>query len=131
MIMSPPANMDNGTFTPNTKIRYALTQSETQALTTVLAYSNRSLGLDFVYSTQATNPVNISPELESGNFTDNEKIVYLIRNEVVDNPFVLYQYLYKLSYDPRVNLNEQLFSRVYDCGSVNAYIYSGNNETTK
>ena len=168
MIMSPTANIDNRTFTPNVTIRNTLTQSEKQALSTVLSHSNKTLGLDSTYSTQSpanfldigpwllsgnftenqkiiystslgfdfvysgqspANSVEIGPWLLSGNFTENEKIIYLIRNDVVDNPFALFQYQYQLAYDPRENLTEQLFSRVYDCGTVNAYIYSGNNET--
>jgi hypothetical protein len=56
MILSPVANMDNPTFSPNTQIRYALTSSELQAAYTVSNAVNMAIGVDaYYYNLRATS----------------------------------------------------------------------------
>lgn len=125
MIMSPTANMDNPTFSPNTQVRYALTESELQAVKSTSNIWNGTIGVDGYYSELRTlsYPVKeINREIAYVNYSDCQDLFILVREEIVTHPFLL-SYVYKLDYDPRDLLMNQTFSKVYDCGSVSGFVY--------
>lgn len=125
MIMSPTANMDNSTFSPNMQVRYALTESELQAVDRMSAVWDRTIGVDGYYSElrMLSYPVKgINREIAYVNYTDCQDMLILIRTEIVTRPFLL-SYVYKLDYDPRDVLMNQTFSKIYDCGSVSGFVY--------
>jgi hypothetical protein len=129
MVMSPQSNQDNLTFSPNTIVRYAFTQSELEAMNTAANIYNGTIASDEVYKFLESLPglddriVNINVDLSSRNFTDCQDKLVLIRKEIVVNPFrISLLFPFRLDYDPRQALTEQGFSRVYECGSVSGFI---------
>jgi hypothetical protein len=129
MILSPVANMDNPTFSPNTQIRYAFTESELQAAQTVSNLVNNTIGVDaYYFNLRATSipVVAIDEQIFSGNYSGSQDMFILIRTEIVNHPFPIFSGNYKLDSDPRDALNNQGFSKVYDCYSVSGYVYSAN-----
>jgi hypothetical protein len=133
MIMSPVANLDNPTFSPNTQVRFAFTKSELQAAERASNMWNGKIGVDSYYSQlwlpsflgeridrQSAEEIDI--QLYNRNYTDCQDLFILIREEIVNHPFMI-DYLYKLDYDPRDVLTTQTFSKVYDCGSVSGFVY--------
>ena len=135
MVLSPAANLDNSTFLPNTQVREALAESELQAVQTITEIWNGTIGLDHYcsslpsgqslsFSIRATQ--DISEKIYSKNFSDARDMLVMIRKEIVDHPFVLFQVIYKLDYDPRETIVAQGFSRVYDCGTVEGFTYTMN-----
>lgn len=124
MIMSPTANLDNPTFSPNTQVRFALTESELQAVERVSNMWNNTIGVDGYYSELRTSLYSvkgINREIAYVNYTDCQDMFVLIREEIVNHPFLL-SYVYKLDYDPRDVLAAQTFSKVYNCGSVSGFV---------
>ena len=124
MITSPMANVDNRTFSPNTDVRLAFTESE---ITSVAFFSEKSvkpLLLDSDYSGILTNYYSLNGErvrsldtsLITGEFGRGGTIV--IREEIVGRPFNLFGQPFKLNYDPKQALENQGFSKIYDCSSV-------------
>jgi hypothetical protein len=135
MILSPAANMNNSTFSPNTQVRYAFTESELQAVQMITKIWNGTVGVDsycselpsgqpLSFSTDLTQ--DISEELYSMNFSVGRGRLIMIRKEIIDHPFLLFQAIYKLDYDPRETIVAQGFNRVYDCGTVQGFTYPTN-----
>jgi hypothetical protein len=132
MVMSPQSNLDNRTFSPNTIVRYGFTQSELEAMNTVSNIWDGRIAGDQIYRHLEYLPdldgriVNIGYQLYSRDFTYCQDMLVLIRKEIVSNPLKLgFAAPFRLSYDPRQALTEQGFSRVYDCGSVSAFVWQG------
>jgi hypothetical protein len=132
MIMSPVANLDNPTFSPNTQVRFAFTESELIAAERASNMWNRTIGVDSYYSllwfpsflaeemnSQSAEDIDI--QLYNRNYTDFQDSFILIRKEIVNHPFGS-GYLYKIAYDPQDVLTTQTFSKVYDCGSVSGFV---------
>jgi hypothetical protein len=135
MILSSAANLDNSTFLPNTQVRDALTKSELQAVQTITKIWNATIGVDhYCSSLPSGQPLSfsldatqdISEEIYSRDFSGAQDMLVMIRKEIVDHPFVLFQTIYKLDYDPRETIVAQSFSRVYDCGTVEGFVYTAN-----
>jgi len=125
MIMSPTANLNNPTFSPNSQVRFALTESELHAVERVSNMCNKTIGVDGYYSElrKSSYPVEeITAEIYNRNYTACQDMFILIRKEIVNRPIDMLGYLYKLDYDPRDVLT-QTFSRVYDCGSVSGFVH--------
>ena len=130
MVMSPTANLDNHTFSPNTGIRSALTESE---ITTAAFFVEKSIGTlssDYDYFTNPSSSILINyydlnyskiKSLDTAFFTrkfDNMSSIIVIREQILNKPFRIFGQPFKLNYDPRKALDEQGFSRIYDCNSV-------------
>jgi hypothetical protein len=127
MILSPTANIDNPTFSPNTQIRFAFTRSELQALETVASISSKKTAVDLYYSVLGYSfypTQNIGESIYRGSYGIYGGEPILIREEVVNRPFepVGGWGAYKLDYDPRETLTVQGFDRIYDCCSVSGFI---------
>jgi len=126
MILSPEAQFDNLTFSPNSQIRYAFTESELQAIERVSSVWSGIIGVDEYYSNlwwSSFQARNISEQIYSRNYTGCQNMFVLIREEVVNHPMIILGARCKLDYDPRETLIDQGFSRVYDCGSVSGFVY--------
>lgn len=127
MIMSQPANLDNPTFSPNTQVRFSFTRSELEVMEKASRMWSGPIGADAFYSDlcwSSYSVEDVSWQIYDRNYTDCQHMFILIRKEVVNNPFKLFQAVYKLDYDPRNTLTEQAFSKVYDCDSVSGFVYS-------
>ena len=129
MILSPIANLDNPAFSPNTQVRYAFKESELQAVKTISKIWSKKVGVDSYYSVIRHSSYlmeDISVQIYNRNYSDCQDMFILIREEVVNHPFMLIHLTYKLDYDPREVLTSQGFSKVYDCCSVSGFVYSAN-----
>jgi len=128
MIMSPPANVDNHIFSPNTGVRYALTESEMQAIKITSEVWNGTLGADRYYSSNSMwwmgyNTKPIDDCLYKKDFKECRSMLVLIRSEIINKPFKLFQSTYRLDYDPRIILEEEIeYSKIYENGQVSGYL---------
>lgn len=134
MIMSPTANIDNHSFSPNTGIRAAPTEAELITATFFVQNSAGNLSSDYDYFTQRSSSIpsnyygmnysrikSLDECLHTGEFEHNRSII-VIREEIVNNPFRIYGQPFKLNYNPKQSLNEQYFSKIYECGSVSGFV---------
>jgi len=142
MVMNPGVNEDNRTFSPNTIVRYAFTQSELDALNTlsdtydgktgtdwyIWELSNK-IGADWYIGDHGAIPVlhanvvDIGEQIYLRDFSHLNDTLILLRKEIIQQPFKIYsEGVYRLTYDPRQSLAEQGFSKIYDCGSVSGFI---------
>ena len=129
MIMSPPLNLDNRTFSPNMVVRYALTESEMQAMYMVSGISASEVGGDcYITDPQKAGVLldrktkDISTQLCTGDFTDCQDSFLLIRGEITEHPFKVPNGTYRLDYDLEQALNKQGFLKIYACGSVSGFV---------
>lgn len=127
MIMSPVANIDNNTFSPNTMVRFAFTESELQAAATISNMWNGEIGGDRYYRLSVGSEIdakyiNIDGCFLTGDFTDCQDLLVMIRQEIVESAFQISTHPFKIHYDPCYNLTEQGFSHIYDNGSVSAFV---------
>lgn len=122
MIMSPQVNMDNRTFTPNTALRFAFTESEQQAAGTISNMWDGDIGTDIRYGLLIPRRLDIDESLYRGDFSNCQDALIIIREEIVKYPFGIRRGFIKLHYDPYQALEEQGFYNVYNCGSVSGFI---------
>lgn len=132
MIMSPPANIDNHSFSPLTGSTYAYTESEMVASEYFAANANDLLSSDAYYCTSSSSSVfiniyAISPErlrsldnsLISGEF-DHDGSVKIIRSIWLREPLIRGA-SYMVRPDLHETLSESGFNRIYDNPSVSGY----------
>jgi hypothetical protein len=84
---------------------------------------------DYLYPASQVSgggPVSsIGNSLLSRDFTEHGDSMVVIREHILHDTFRLESYsLWQLDYDPRLELDEQGFSKVYDAGSVSAFVQS-------
>jgi hypothetical protein len=141
MILSPIATVDNTFLSPNTGIRSALTKSEIAAPRFFINHSEEEFLSDYDYLTNPSSSImmnyyglnhtrikSLDPYLIKGEFT-YENGITIIREEIVDKPFRSFGQIYKLHYNLIQKLDEQGFSKIYDCNSV--FGFSRNNTITQ
>ena len=125
--MSPIANVDNHTFSPNSAVTPSLTGSEMQSINAIAALYSGQIGTErYVTNIISFTPINIKltmidDRIYSGNFTELQMQNLLVREEIKENTFKLYQGPYRLDYDLEQKLYEQDFTRTYKSNSVNIY----------
>lgn len=125
MIMSPVANIDNAMFSPNTNWRATPIASELQARTILDHYDGISKS-DIYYASRlsyfgySTEP--FCKEIADRDLASLAGDLVLVRDAIITDPFMLFSATYKLDY----NLNDIIaatdFRRIYDSGSVCAYL---------
>ncbi len=137
-IIGFPSNQTNRTFSKNQVVRFALTTSESQAIQTVSVNWKGTIGVDAFYARIKYTPelMNrlqgwgfrkgklewIQTGLLTNDFSRHSSRIFLIREEIVNQPFGSGQgNYYRLNYDPRQALTEQGFHKVYDSGSVSGF----------
>jgi len=126
MITNNVATLDNDSFSPNSNVRLALTESELQSIIAISKIGNNTVGTD-EYAFRAMNYKNynatdISKELLNGDFEKCNRLV-LIRDDISRNPIRMFKVNYKLNYDPIQVLISQEFFKIYDIGTVNGFYY--------
>ena len=131
--MSPTANIDNPIFSPNTGVRYAITSSEIQTAAFFAENSEGNISSDYdfftnpsssipmnYYNVEENSILSLDNSLYTGNFDHNGFII--IRDQIVNNPFRLLGQRYKINYDPKENLYDQDFSKIYDSNSASGFV---------
>jgi hypothetical protein len=124
-ITSPIGNRDSPIYSHNTAYRTSFTQSEVQAAETIsrIYQGNILLGTpdDNLFPTMRPSGTFLGC-LISKDFTEVNSLV-VIREYVVQNlVFGSGGGYLKLDYDPRTVLEEQGFSRFYECGTVSGFL---------
>ena len=127
LIMSPIANIDNHFFSPKSGVRYAYTNSELNAIDTISEIWNGTIGIDqfciVTYRFKLNRELaNIDNSLNSGNFTDLQDVLIIVREEILKYAFKTSKGTIYLKYDLQVALDNQNFSCIYDCGSASGYL---------
>jgi len=128
LILSPIANIDNRLFSQNSGVRYAFIDSELQAMNTISKIYNGTVGTDWYYAhlliyIYDTNYAFIDNSLDTGDFRVLPEMMIIIREETMNHPlFMPFQTILTLNYNPFIALEEQNYSRIYNCGSVSGYL---------
>ncbi|MBA7483891.1 hypothetical protein ES707_19408 [subsurface metagenome] len=132
-IIGFPSNQTNRTLSKNQIIRFALSTSESQAVQTVAANYEGTIGVDGFYTRIQLTPellTELRGNLEwiqscllTNDFSQASSRMFLIREEIVSQPFGTGSgSYYRLNYDPRQVLAEQGFHKIYECGSVSGFV---------
>lgn len=125
MIMSPVANIDNAMFSPNTNWRATPIASELQAQTILDHYDGASKSdryyadrlRYFGYSTES-----FCKEIADRDLASLAGDLVLVRDAVITGPFMFFSGIYKLDYNLSDLIDATDFRRIYDSGSVCAYL---------
>ncbi len=118
------ANWESPIYSPNLAYRRSFTLSEMQAADTIFQIYEGKVVTDSSYKgilREELDTTGITDYLVSKDFTEVEKLV-VIREYSVEHTFWGGGGYLKVDYDPRTLLEEQVFSRIYDCGTVSAFL---------
>ncbi len=125
MIMSPPANVDNLSFFPNSHMRYAPTEAELESIKTLAEKWDGPMKTDAYFAgRQKYQYPQVSPfcqQIYSEDYLSLGDSVVVIREAIVRRPFRIFSSIYKLDYDLNEKLEELGFSRIYDSNSASGY----------
>jgi len=129
MITNYRTNRDNPIYAENLTTRTAFTSSELQGMNTISDLWEGSVAVvypDVYYfnHNREMSTEELAPYLFSKDFSGCQDMMVVIREEIVDHPIYTSGGPLKLDYDPRRALEEQGFSRIYDCGAVSAFLSS-------
>lgn len=126
-IMSPSANFENHTFSPNTSYTSALTESEIHSIATIGNIYSGSIGTE-KYVAEAgsfvsgdVRLVGIDGRISSGNYSELNLQNVLIRSELIENPVKLFQTPYRLDYDVEHRLYQSDYCKTYNTNSIAVY----------
>jgi len=125
-IMSPPANVDNSIFSPNSSIRQAPIESELESITTLISKWDGPIYSDAYFAgLQNIQYPRVSPfcrQIYFNDFLGMRNHIIVIREAIVSRPFKFFSSQYKLDYNLNVKLDGLGFSRIYDSNSVSGYM---------
>ena len=128
MILSSVAEIDNNAFSPKSMIRFALTDSELKSAKTVSEFGYEDMHTDLYYASRLKflgfNTTIFDDDIFKGLWKINKQNLILIRKEIIDHPFWLYDTFYSLNYDLGSLLTSIGYSRVYDSQQVVCYVYA-------
>jgi len=124
-ITRPNANIDNRIYSPNTMVRHTFTESEIKAADTVSNIYQGKIRADYEIPfprpfRPEKDEVPFSTNLISGDYADIEGMV-VIRKEIADGVLFVGG-PYKLDHDPRERLANLNFNRIYNSGTVTAFV---------
>lgn len=125
MIMSPPANVDNLSFSPNSHMRYALTEGELESVKTLVGIWDGPIKTDVYFAGfQALQHPQVSSfcqQIYTDDFFSMGDSLILIRKAIIGRPFKIFDNINKLDYDLNIKLERLGFSRIYDSNSGSGY----------
>jgi len=127
MTTNSRADFDNAIYTKDLTVRDALTSSELRGMDTLSAiWEGRVAGtqvdISYLLDNKGMSVVTtFGSQLYTKDFSESIDAMIVIREEIVVHPLYSQGRL-RLDYDPREVLTEEGFSRVYDCGSVTAFL---------
>lgn len=126
LILTPSSSCDNHIFNPNTTYRYSLMTSEHQAIQTVMQIWDGSVDVDTLY--QSEQPANsriliYDKHLLDKNFTSTQQDLLLSRQDIKHKTFLIFTIISILDYDLDHLLEQQNYSKMYDCGTVTGFRY--------
>ncbi len=125
MIMSPPANVDNLSFSPNTHMRFSPTEAELKSITTLTDKWEGPIKTDeYLAGSQKFQYPQVSAfcqQVYSEDYLSLADNIVVIREVTIGRPFKIFSSIYKLDYDLNAKLEELGFSRIYDSNSGSGY----------
>lgn len=125
MITSPPANIDNLSFSPNSHIRYSPTEAELESITTLMDKWDGPIKTDEYFAgSQKFQYPQISAfcqQIHSDDYLGLRDHIIVIREVTVGKPFKIFSSIYILDYDLNAKLDGLGFSRIYDSNSGSGY----------
>ena len=126
LITNPTSNRESPVYSHNTAYRVSFTQSEVQAAETIsqIYQGNILLGLPYDNLFPLPTSGNLMEHLISRDFKEVDELVIIREYSIKRVMYSGTSYL-KLDYDPRAVLEEQGFSRIYDCETVSAFLPGG------
>lgn len=127
-ITRPNANIDNPIYSPNTMFRFAFIESELKAIDTISDVYQGPIESDYPAILlqnlgMTSGREKLSTCLVSGDYTGIEGLV-MIRKEIVDGVLNI-RGPYKLDHDPKEELAKLNFNRIYESGTVAAFMKEG------
>ena len=126
MVMSIPANIDNGTITPNSQMRYALTSSEIQAANTVSKFCSLELKTDSYYAGRINylggKLSSISDNILRPDWKFSRTGIFLVRKEIINRPSRFSGQIYNLGHYIDLLLSNIYCNKIYDCYEVTGYL---------
>ena len=125
-VLNPAANIDNRELTPVSVVRYGYMPSEISAAAFSSVVSESDIQTDFAYAgfikyTYQAHVYGIDTQLIDNRLPAGSSLK-LIREEIINNTTHIMPPLNSIC-SVKAALIEDGFSVVYDCGSVNAYVY--------
>lgn len=125
MIMSPYANIDNTTLSPNINWRATPIESELQAQTILdhfngISKSDRYYAGSLVYFGYKAEP--FCENIADQDFIHIKGDLILVRDTILTGPFMVFSKTYKLDYNLCDLMDNMGFCRIYDNGPVYAYL---------
>jgi hypothetical protein len=127
MTTNSTTNFDNPIYAKDLTTRNALTTSEQQGMNTITDIWEGEIEAEYpdiyylVWNRDAYVE-SMAPCLLSEDYTDCQEALLVVREEMLENPIQSGEGILKLDYDLPTTLEEQGFSRIYDCGSVSAFL---------
>lgn len=127
LIMSPSANVDNHMFSPNTAVRASFTESELHSINTIAGLYTGEIGTErYVTNVVSFLPIDIDltmidKDIFTGDYSELDQRNVLIREEIKENTFKLFQGPYRLDYDLGKRIERQGYSKTYNANSVTIY----------
>jgi hypothetical protein len=123
---------NNSLITPNTYIRYTFIKTEIIAASYVTKNNLGQISSDF-YTTNPSSGIfqnifnidndrilSLDDSLFNSQFAHDNSIKF-IRKDIIHNPFMVKNGIWRLTYDPNKLLIDSGFDRIYDNGGVWAY----------
>lgn len=125
MIVSPSANIDNNSFSPNGHMRFSPTEAELASITTLIEKWNGPIKTDeYLAGSQKFQYPQVSAfcqQIYSKDYLSLRDHIVVIREVTVGRPFKFFSSIYILDYDLNAKLDELGFSRIYDSNSGSGY----------
>jgi hypothetical protein len=119
------ANPDNRTIFPNLTVQKALTMTDIYAFHFTTSFWDGRIGGDRYYINNYMGAYNNKTVLSDDKIYNNEfsnfSGIFLIRAEILNEPFHLYSGIYKLDYNLRESLEKSSFNLIYTSDTVYAY----------
>jgi hypothetical protein len=117
------ANIDNPIIAVNTTVRYAFKASETQAQNTILTLWDRQVATDSYYYRTGYDDIpgyELGDSLLARDFAEHRNNMFVLRRVLAEEAFH-FPGIFKLDYDPLLDIEGDGFSQLYDCGTVSVF----------
>jgi hypothetical protein len=129
LIMNPAAEIDNHLFSPNTQATFALTASEMEGTLRLVNGTDRLVRSDgFLAHSFGNIGQYIEPfdsEIFERNVSRLRSDLVIVRGRILDEPFKIYSTLFRPNYSIARELESTGFSRVYQNGGTEGFVYLG------
>ncbi len=134
--ISPLTSVDSAKLTPDLTYRQAMTEGEIEGIDYICTNHSGDIMSDWICSNyiyykkqvkddwKINEVKDLSRELYSRDFSDiKNNTIIIVRKEILNNPVLMLDSVYKFGYDPEDILMKQGYHKYYDNEYLNAYIH--------